>query len=291
MDEAITRGRKMLLFPRILMIIGLFYFLFSIALFFIAVKDGPTFTINEWLIAAGIIFMGFVIGFYLPFRLWSKRTTRWKLWAFDNVDNVHELKIAAIQANLCPAYGTFMDKIQIHSFEEREQWHKLQDRFDFPDTFKDDPAIPSVTVIFYSEARLSLYILFSLLFMVMGCGLEYLAIKNNGNISLTLIAPVIAIVALYAMVIHIKRMLKKQPELVLEDQGITTQETGFLNWDLIYNDKITKVDRGKRGVLFIFSFQHPGGLVNIDISDFNISKIRLERLIRVYKGRFESGLR
>jgi hypothetical protein len=71
---------------------------------------------------------------------------------------------------------------------------------------------------------------------------------------------------------------------------LTTHETGFLNWNLIFNEKFTRTDRGKRGILYTFTFQHPGGLVNIDISDFNISKIRLERLMRIYKGRFAARL-
>ncbi|RFZ92905.1 hypothetical protein D0C36_16060 [Mucilaginibacter conchicola] len=273
------------------MVIGLFYFLFPIAMVFTAFTDGPAFTIKESLICAVIILFCFVVCFYLPFLFWSKRTTRWKLWAFDNVDNVHELKIAAVNANLCPAYGTFMDRIQIQSDWERKQWRKLLERFDFPDIFKDDPAIPYKTEVFYSKVRLTLYILFGLLFVGIGCGLEYLAIKHNGDLSLKLIAPVIAIVAIYAMVIHMKRMLKKQPELVLENQGLTTHETGFLNWDEIYNEKVTRTDRGKRGILYTFNFQHPGGMASIDISDLNISKARLERLIRVYQGRFAAGLR
>ncbi|GGI49425.1 hypothetical protein GCM10011425_06370 [Mucilaginibacter galii] len=86
-------------------------------------------------------------------------------------------------------------------------------------------------------------------------------------------------------------MLNKQPEIVLKNQGLTTRETGFLNWDVIFNEKVTRTDRGKRGILYTFSFQHPGGLVNIDISDLNVSKVRLERLIRVYKARYVAGLR
>ncbi len=289
-DEAISKGRKMLLLPRILMVIGLFYFLFPIAMVFIAVTEGPTFTIKEWLICAGVVLFCFVVFFYLPFLFWSKRTTRWKLWAFDNVDNVHELKIAAVNANLCPAYGTFMDKLQIQSAEEREQWRKLQDRFDFPDIFKDDPALPYKTEVSYSKVNLTLYTLFGLLFVGIGCALEYLAIKNNGNLSLKLIAAVIAIAGTWYMAINIKRMLRKQPELVLENQGLTTPETGFLKWDQIFNEKVTRTYRAKRGILYTFSFQYPGGLVNIDVSDFNISKVRLERLIRVYKGRFAAGL-
>ncbi|PJJ79251.1 hypothetical protein [Mucilaginibacter auburnensis] len=289
-DQAITKGRKMLLLPRILMIIGLFFFLFPIAMLFIAIKDGPSFSTNAWLIAASIVIVCFFVCFYLPFRFWSKRTTRWKLWAFNNVDNVHELKIAAVQANLCPAYGTFMDKIQIQSAKEREQWRKLQDRFDFPDIFKDDSTIPSVTEVFYSKMNSAVYILFGLLFLGIGGGIEYLVIKNNGDFTSQLIPFVIVIAAICYIVINIKRMLKKQPEMVLDNQGLTTPGTGFLNWDLIFNEKVTRTDRGKRGILYTFSFQYPGGLVNIDVSDFNVNKARLERLIRVYKGRFAAGL-
>lgn len=289
-DEAITKGRKMLLLPRILMVLGLFFFLFPVAMILIAVFEGPPFTTDIYLICTGVILFCFVVCFYLPFRFWSKRTTRWKLWAFDNVDNVYELKIAAVNANLCPAYGTVMDKLQIQSAEEREQWRKLQDRFDFPDIFKDDPTIPSVTEVFYSKMNSAVYILFGLLFLGIGGGLEYMVIKNDGNFTSQLLPLVIAIAAICYIVINIRRMLKKQPEMVLDNQGLTTPETGFLNWDLIFNEKVTRTDRGKRGILYTFSFQYPGGLVNIDVSDFNVNKARLERLIRVYKGRFTAGI-
>ena len=72
---------------------------------------------------------------------------------------------------------------------------------------------------------------------------------------------------------------------MLDNQGPCTEQTGFLNWDLIFNEKVTRVDQGKRGVKFTFSFQHPDGIAHIDISDFNISKGQLERLMPVYKGR------
>ncbi|MCC8409116.1 hypothetical protein LJ707_09250 [Mucilaginibacter sp. UR6-1] len=290
-DDALAKGRRMLLLPRILMISGLFFFLFPLAMIFMALLEGSAFTINIWLACAGIVLFCFIIFFYLPFLYWSKTTTRWKLWAFDNVDNVHELRIMAVQANLCPAFGTLMDKLQIQSANERERWRELQGRFDFPEVFKDDPNIPFTTNIFYSKVHLTINILFGLLFVAMGSIIAYLAIKNNWQLSLKLIAPLIAIAPLYKIFIAFKRMFKKQPELVLENQGLTTIQTGFLNWDQIFNEKVTRTDQGKRGVKFTLSFQHPGGIVHIDISDLDITKSGLERLIRVYKGRFASGIR
>ncbi|MGY4385176.1 hypothetical protein ACVWYN_002212 [Pedobacter sp. UYP24] len=52
-DEAVAKGRSMLLLPRILMIAGLFFFLFPIALLIMALMDGPAFTKNSWLISGG----------------------------------------------------------------------------------------------------------------------------------------------------------------------------------------------------------------------------------------------
>ncbi|GGH07738.1 hypothetical protein GCM10007352_12610 [Mucilaginibacter phyllosphaerae] len=210
------------------------------------------------------------------------------MWAFDNVDDVHELKIMATEAHLCPAFGTVMDKLQIQSADEREQWLKLQERFNFRSGFIDDPDIPSTTEVFYSKLHLTINVLFALLFVAIGSVIEYFAVKNDGKTSLKIVGAVIATAPLYFIIRSVQRMLKKQPELVLNNQGLFTEPTGLLNWDLIFNEKVTRADQGKRGVKFTFSFQHPGGITHIDISDFNISKSRLERLIRVYKGRYSS---
>ncbi|MGY3211819.1 hypothetical protein [Mucilaginibacter sp. HD30] len=287
-DEAITKGRQMLLLPRIVMVVGLFLFLFPITLILIGIFEGPPFTTNVWLVCTAVTVFCFVVFFYLPYLFWSKRTTRWKLWAFDNVDDVHELKIMATEAHLCPAYGTVMDKLQFQSTEEREQWRNLQDRFNFRSAFKDDPDIPARIEVFYSKLHLIINILFALLFVAIGSVIEHLTIKHDGPTSLKIIAAVIALVPTFLVFRSVQRMIKKQPELVLDNQGLYSEQTGFLNWDLIFNEKVTRVDQGKRGVKFTFSFQHPGGIVNIDISDFNISKGRLERLVRVYKGRYGS---
>lgn len=285
-DEAITKGRQMLLLPRIVMIIGLFFFLFPITLILIGVFEGPPFTTKVWLVCTGVTVFCFFVFFYLPYLFWSKRTTHWKLWAFDNVDDVHELKIMAREAHLCPAFGTVMDKLQIQSTEEREQWLKLQERFNFRSAFIDDPAIPSTTEVFFSKLHLTINILLALLVVAIGSVIEYFTIKHDGHqTSLKIVAALITVVPIYWIFKYVQRMLKKQPELVLDNNGLYTEQTRFLNWDLIFNEKVTRVDQGKRGVKFTFSFQHPGGIVNIDISDFNISKGRLERLIRVYKGR------
>ena len=287
-DAAITKGRQMLLLPRIVLVIGLFFFLFPITLILIGVFEGPPFTINIWLVCIGITIFCFVVFFYLPYLFWSKRTTRWKLWAFDNVDDVHELKIMATEAHLCPAYGTVMDKLQIQSAEEREQWRNLQDRFNFRSAFIDDPEIPARTEVFYSKVHLTINILFALLFVVIGSVIEYLTITHDGQTSLKIIAALVALVPIFLIFKSVQRMIKKQPELVLDDQGLFTEQSGFLTWDLIFNEKVTRVYKGKGGVKVTFSFQHPGDIVHIDISDFNISKGRLERLIRVYKGRYIS---
>ncbi|WP_374950742.1 hypothetical protein [Mucilaginibacter sp.] len=172
-DEAITKGRQMLLLPRIVMVVGLVFFLFPMALIFIGVFEGPPFTTNVWLVCTGVTVFCFVVFCYLPYLFWSKRTTRWKLWAFDNVDDVHELKIMATGAHLCPAYSTVMDKLQIQSAEEREQWRNLQDRFNFRSAFKDDPEIPARTEVFYSKLHLTIQILFALLFVAIGSVIEF----------------------------------------------------------------------------------------------------------------------
>ncbi|AMR32506.1 hypothetical protein A0256_14265 [Mucilaginibacter sp. PAMC 26640] len=68
-------------------------------------------------------------------------------------------------------------------------------------------------------------------------------------------AAIIALVPIVLILKSAKGMIKRQPELVLENEGFYTEETGFLNWDLIFNEKVTRAHEGKREVRFTFSFR------------------------------------
>jgi hypothetical protein len=160
--EALRRGRSTLLLPRILLALGLFYFIFIGWLFFTIL--GKAIPNDAGLVSKfGLIWIATFIPFIiLPYWFWSRRTTRWKLWAFENVKNVHELKQLARRAALYANYGSFLDKITIQTKNEREQWANLQSKFNRTDVFEDDVEVPSQTVIYFSTGSRTILTIFYL---------------------------------------------------------------------------------------------------------------------------------
>lgn len=287
-DQALVRGRQMLLLPRVLMIIGLFLFLLPLALLFMALTDGPGLSRNTWLVFGAVLILDFLLFFYLPFLFWSKRTTRWKLWAFSHVNDIAELKKAARSAALCAGYGTFMDNIQLQSAAERDEWRKLQQRAGAPDTFIDDTVTSPETAIYYAIPRLLVNIFFYLIIFAAGIFVEYLAFMPNTSTIVYFIGALMILSPLYLIIRALIDLLRHQPRIILNNKGIFTVETGFLSWSDIFNDKVEIVDRGRRGVKYALHFQYPGGLANIEITDY-AKRSQLEGLIRIYKRRFKAG--
>lgn len=287
-DQALLKGRQMLLLPRILMIIGLFLFLFPLVLLFMALTGGPGLSQNTRLAFGAVLILDFVVFFYLPFLFWSKRTTRWKLWAFSHVNDVDELKKAARSAALCAGHGTFMDNIQIQSSAEREEWRTLQQRTGAPDTFVDDTGTEPETILYYATPRLLINIFFCLMIVALGILLEYLAFKPNTSTIVYFIGALLILSPLYLIIRTLINLFRHQPRIILNDKGIFTVETGFISWDNVFNEKVEVVDQGRRGVKRSLHFQYPGGLANIEITDYT-KRRELEGLMRVYKGRFKAG--
>ena len=287
-DQALLKGRQMLLLPRILMVIGLFLFLFPLVLLYMALTDGPGLSRNTWLVFGAVLIFDFVMFFYLPFLFWSKRTTRWKLWAFSHVNDITELRKAAKSAALCAGYGTFMDSIQIQSSAEREEWRTLQQRTGAPDTFIDDTGTGTETVIYYATSRLLINIFFYLLVLAAGVFVEYCAFKPNTSTIVFFVGGLMILSPLYIIVRTLIDLFRHQPRIILNNAGIFTVETGFISWGDIFNDKVEIVDHGRRGVKYTLHFQYPDGLAKIEVTDY-AKRSQLEGLMRIYKGRFKAG--
>lgn len=288
-NQALAKGRQMLLLPRIVMVIGLFFFMFPFALFFIAVTGEHALTTKTLLVFGSVLIVTSFIFFYLPFRFWSKRTTRWKLWAFSHVNDVTELKRAARKASLCFGYGSFLDKIQLQSALERDQWRRLQQRTGAPDIFIDDTGTDSETIIYYSTPKLLIRIFFYLFMLAMGIGAEIFNFRSDESSTfLIIIGAVWIFYSLYIIVRSAIAISTHQPRIILNDLGIFTMETGFIRWDDIFNIKITVSTHAKRGNEYTLQIQYPGGWENIEVTHYE-KRRDLESLIRTYKGRFKAG--
>jgi|GEM_PF-4295617 len=71
---------------------------------------------------------------------------RWRIWAFTNVRNVHELRNAAIQYMFVPESKLHFS-VEFPSASFKQKWKALQYRFDTPDEILEDITLPDTVII------------------------------------------------------------------------------------------------------------------------------------------------
>src|SRR5690606_8381098 len=89
------------------------------------------------LISAWGIAVVFAIGFGFAWLYWSYFITKWKVWAFENVRNVHELKRKAIENSLIWRDDVFFEKTEIRNTSDKQKLNKLDQKFQQKDIFKE----------------------------------------------------------------------------------------------------------------------------------------------------------
>ena len=123
-DEAIARGKRILNYP--IAIIQLTIILTCIGL--MSFYNPP-----NWVLLTGALST-----FVIPWIYWSFMITKWRIWAFENVRNVHELKQLAIKEKLIWPDGSVFEKTEIRTSAEKEKLNALQSKFKENDVFIDD---------------------------------------------------------------------------------------------------------------------------------------------------------
>lgn len=138
-DEALSKGRKSINTPVLIIMFGLIV---------LSVYLVTALHISGWFAAVGILF-----AFVIAWLYWSFAITKWRLWAFENVRNVHELKNRAVKEKLIWPDGSFWERTEIRSADEKQRLLNLQGKFNSPDIFNDDHAVTNETVVYYSKIK------------------------------------------------------------------------------------------------------------------------------------------
>lgn len=264
--EAISRGKKMVNVPQFLI------FFISIGLcIFLTVE----FNVSPWIILAG-----FVIGFLLMWVFWAYTITKWRLWAFENVRNVHELRRKALEAKLIRPEGSFWDRTLIQTMDDKVKWELLQRKFDAPDAYTEDLLVPDETLVYYSKwlAWFQIGIMAALLIFV-----GYLNIFTAGPLLASLIAGGFGLFIGFRGYRH---LMSKNPQIILNNDGIETVNIPFVAWADVTNDNVITRQQGKSSVTS-FEFDYPDGSASIQIDELNINKATLENLLHTYRVRSE----
>lgn len=262
-DDAIRRGYLTVNLPPVLLVIA------SIIIsFLLTVCFNITFAIPFGIIAgivAAILYRAFAI-------------VKWRLWAFDQVRNVHELKQAAVRELLMNENGKSI--LDLSSAVQKQKWQDLQVKFSQPDVFLDDPSVPNETVITYSKGK---KLAWSFMYVLMFCVGIYLFTVGKyfgfymWGILLVLPGGGLAIV-------YIRDAFNDAPQIIINSKGISTAATPFYNWADISGEKTYRRGGGKT-VHYYLEYNYRGGVAKFELDNFTVGMKGMDKLLKVYRGR------
>ncbi len=235
------------------------------------------------LISGWGIGMGFLIGFVLAWLVWSITITKWRIWAFEHVRNVHELKKRAIQEKLIWKDGSFFENTEIRSSKDKARLKKLEKKFEKEDEYKEDYSLPSKTEIFYSKALN--YFELGTSILIIGVGIYFL-LKGETNYSI--LGSVMFVIGLYSAVKESRKTLNK-PQITVDNTGITTKNVGFKDWSSIKNEEVIQESYGKSAKSYLTYFYDKNKYEKVEIDPLNVTHRELENIIRTYRMRSDKN--
>ncbi len=233
------------------------------------------------LISKDYWFLFFIIGFILAWLTWSFMITKWRIWAFTNVRNVHKLKKQAVQEKLIWRDGSFFEKTEIRTRVDRNKLKQLESKFQKEDIFKEDFSLPLVTKIFYSKIDLLVKKGVSIFILILSIYL--ISLKTNENY---LLATVLIFIGLYNLIRTYRKSKDEIPIIELSNQGIKTQKTGLISWLNIYKEEIIFESFGKNSKTYL-TYLTDDSFEKIQIDGLNVSSSSLENMIRTYRIRYD----
>lgn len=206
----------------------------------------------------------------------------WKIWAFENIRNVHELKRKAIQNKLIWYDGSWFNSTQIMNYDQKQKLKILERKFLEKDVYNDDVTISKETLIYFSKW----VILYELLigFVFLGTA-AYLIVDETADYFII----IIILLGCYFVYLGIIKLINNKPQLILNIKGIQFAKGNLYEWKTIQNEIVEQRSNGKYTKTYLV-FLYDDESIENQVDDFGISSEKLEKLLQVYRVRFEKYL-
>lgn len=264
-DKAITRGHLLVNVPVFISLLGTV----SLGLYLAHLEIIP-----DWGIGLSI-----VIGIALSWLTWSFMITKWRIWAYENVRNVHELKKRAISEKLIWSDAGWFGKTEIRTTSDRIKLKELEKKFLKSDIHKEDYSIPTSTTVFYSKATI-----FIELTVGLACsGLGIYTLHTTENFVLGFI---LTVAGGYFGFRKFKQAINRNPQITIDNNGIKTISTGFKSWEEIYKEEVVREGYG-RTTKYYLTYVFNDGHEKIRIDDFDTSPKAIGNMLKTYRIRHE----
>lgn len=270
-DNAIKKGHQMITRPMLIICCATFGIFLYLNSFF--EKHLITGLFFVFLMLFSMVLFPFIYrGFVLP---------KWKIWAFKNVRNVHELKKRAIQEDILFEKQNFLTRIEFSSKKDVSEWKLIKGKFDQEDIFIDVPTIPEKTIIFYSKKKN----IGALIIMAICIWLSITVIMASKSDFASIVLTLLFFgIGTYFGYDFFKYYLNTKPQIILTKEGIKTVTTKFEKWNEIKSEKVISEKKGKKHNFYL-TYEHPNGIEKLRINRLTTNQVKLEKLMQIYRGR------
>jgi hypothetical protein len=268
-NRAILVGKWLVLYPIFLITIcGLF-----IGILYISEKHYGIKLIIDSVFVSGLI----------AWIYWGLTVTQWRIWAFKNVRNVHELYRKAIESNIISAENSFFEKTEIRSKSQKSKLKDLESKFLENDIYNDDLSIPDEIIAYHSKKN-GIYLLLVGAFLTFCLYCIFDDIKKTDEPTLFYGIPM----TLAAFFFGIKLLLSKKPQLIINFKGIIDKKGTFFLWEYIDSELIETIDNNfiaNRLLVFFYGNRK----ISIPINDLSVNHHKLEKALQTYRFRYEKS--
>lgn len=217
-------------------------------------------------------------GLVLSAIYWYVKITKWRIWAYENVDHIHEFEQKAINAGYIKSAGSISDRLAVKTDEDKYKLEEAQKRFEKKDVYDDDLLVPDETFVYFSKNKSIAKTVIGAIFIGLGI---YFLIK--GQIFGTLLTGAFGGFIAYR---GFGEYSNREPQITLNAKGMETARAPFFAWNDITNERVF-IERRSRSTDTYLRYDSTSGEEEIDIGEFNIDTEKLEHLMHVYRTRSE----
>ncbi len=236
---------------------------------------------EEFISEVTALIVGIVLGIIIAWITWSVLITKWRIWAFSNVRNVHELKREAIRNKLIWKTGSRFEKTEYRSKKDLLILEQLLEKFKVDDVIKEDPKIPEETKIYQPLINALLICVFMLIIILVGGIMIY----KDQNVSFYM-GVVMIIIGVLGIKDSYKNILDRQPKIIINKAGIKIKTEAFKPWSEIYEEQVITEGYGSASKNYLTFSDDNYNYTKIEIDNFNTTPSKLENILRTYRIRY-----
>lgn len=226
-----------------------------------------------------ILLLGIPLNFIAMWLLWSYIVTEWKIWAYSNCRNVHELKRKAINYQLIGPEGSKSERFEFRTERQKRLLLQVEENIKLADVetkVHDDGTLPNELVIQYS--KMSNAILWASIIITLGLGIYSIYAKEIYGF-------ILVPASIFLMSHSYKNPKTKEPHIILNDKGIKLVGNSFVSWSKLTGEEIKLIGSGESARWHLHIKMKNNNYQEIEINDLTESPKKIEKLVKIYKQR------